>query len=408
MTWVLECSLSDGQTRRLPIADGQTIKIGRGTNSDTQIPDPALSRLHCELSVHGERFTLKDNNSSSGTFVSSDRIQECSLQVGQSFRAGNTLFHILGHSQLDEPTRLSAHLGHAKRLRSLAKELESAGELDRYRLLDALDEGGQNLVFKAEEIEGNREVAIKIFPDDHSTLEDDERFMRAMKSVQQLNAPEIIRLYRAGKKKDFFWVAMRWCPEGSLRDRVASLGIGGRLDWKDVWGIAVAISKSLVVLQKHGIVHRNVRPSNILRCPKHRCFVLSDLVAAKPASEEQRATVTGEIYLPSDLSYTAPERLLGTEGDIPSAKADIYSLGAVLAELLNGQPPFGRGSLGELLVKMRAGSAQIERHGQMGVNERFVDLVGRMTNPDPKHRPQTATELLSEIERIAKFSNLPV
>ena len=114
--------------------------------------------------------------------------------------------------------------------------------------------------------------------------------------------------------------------------------------------------------------------------------------------------VTRQIYLPNDLAYTAPERLNGTEENGNSLQSDIYSLGAVITELLVGEPPFGHGELRELLPRLKNPRNKVSVEKQIGMNDLFVDLINSLTEPDPRKRFPTAYKLWQEVERVGKFA----
>ncbi|MEZ6136554.1 MAG: FHA domain-containing serine/threonine-protein kinase [Pirellulaceae bacterium] len=405
MTWFIEYTTGDSkQAVRLDLPTEKVMKIGRGSASDTKIQDATLSRIHCEVELVQGMPLLRDLGSTGGTLVAGRRIAEQVLHSGQSFKAGNTKFVVTSDSPLDAPT-LQPRGRRGMSLQGLIERFEAKPSIDRFEIKKLVNRGGKSLVYRAVDSTSGDEVALKVIPTPSGSEEDKARFMRAMKMLQELRDPYLVKLLRAGRTTNYCWVAMEWLKDGSIADRVERQGIGGCLDWRDAWQIAVCISQSLHILERHGIVHRNIRPTNILHRGANNTWLLSDLVVAK-ADASSDASVTQQFFLPHDVAYTAPERLLGKEDNAHSLQADIYSLGAVLTETLTGEPPYGHGDLLELQSQIRQPRKLVTRAAQIGVNELFVDFVNRLTEPDPAKRMRSATELWQQAERVGKLSGL--
>lgn len=404
MSWFLEYSNKQLGKQRIPMQPGVKVIIGRGADSDTKIPDPALSRLHCEISLDNDRIVVNDLGSSSGTFVKEDRIDRTELKPGQLFHAGNTQFQINSETDLNSPTQKPGDIQLDSK--KLAAALESQSAIDRFQLNKRINESGRNLVYQATDGESGEKVAVKVLPTAATNEEERERFMRAMKLLQAMQAPYLAKLYRAGRKKFFCWVAMEWFEQGSIADRAGRQGINNCLAWRDTWRVGACIAKSLAFLESEGVVHRSIRPTNILYRESDDSWVLSDLVVAKAEDAADGKMVTQVSFLPTNLAYTAPERLLGSENNEHSLQADIYSLGAVLTELLTGSTPYGEGSLSELLPRLKRPRKIVTPKAQLGLNELLGDLVNKMTEPDPANRIANAGELQKEMERVGKLAGL--
>lgn len=408
MNWFIEFTSPEMGSQRVELQAGKPIRIGRGSDSDTKIPDPALSRLHCEISVVGQAPLLTDLNSSAGTFFGAKKIEQQPLKAGDRFRAGSIEFSVVCESDLNAPTRMVAGT-QPTNIPELIEYLKGKKKVDRFEFEELVNAGGQNLVYRAVEAGSNKKVALKIIPTPVANEEEQARFVRAMKMLQDINDKHLARLYRAGRRERYCWVAMEWFEQGSIADRAKRQGINSCLDWKDVWRVGYCISGSLVALEREGIVHRSIRPTNILFREKDKAWVLSDLVVAKAEDTAASNMVTRhQTFLPADLAYTAPERLLGNEANDGSIQADIYSLGAVLCELLTGTPPFGKGTLLEILPRLKEPRNLVSRDAQMGMNELFADLVNKLTDPDLERRIGTAAALHEEVKRVGMLSGIQV
>lgn len=405
MSWFLEYSDEEGK-HRVRLDEGSPLKIGRGSSSDTKISDPVLSRLHCEVSVSGATPVVRDLESSAGTFVGREKIAERELSSGQMFQAGNTHFRVVSDSPLDAPTlsKLPEECPKA----TLDKCFAERGSIDRFKIVKLMNKSGRSLLYKAIDPDSDdMEVAVKVIPTaGEATEEEEARFMRAMKTLREVRDPYIVKLLRAGRKSNYCWVAMEWLEEGSVADRVQKLGVNNSLEWRDAWRVTQCIAQSLHVLEQAGLVHRSISPSNILYRSNEQTWVLSDLVNAKTEQLSGSQMVTRQFFLPQNLEYTAPERLRGFEANQHSLQADIYSLGAVLTEMLIGEPPYGRGTLPEILSRLDKPRLKVDGNKFLGINELFVDLVNRMTEPQPEKRFASAAELWRDADRVGKLSGL--
>lgn len=404
MSWYVEFKNPEAGSQKVELQAGEVYKIGRGSDSHSRIPDPALSRVHCELVIEDGQFVLTDLGSKVGTFVDSQRVHRQQLNSGQSFQAGNTTFRVISESDLDAPTQMAGLQTDLPDAQKLAEQLAEKGKIERFPLLELVNEGGRNMVYRSEDPESGKAIAIKVLPTGESTAEDEARFIRAMKMLREIRDPSLVKLYRAGKRENYCWVTMEWFATGSIADRTLSHGIGGRLDWKDAWRVAYFIARSLEVLERHSISHRNIRPTNILYRESDDSWVLSDLVVAKAEDVSQNNMVTQHVFLPSNLAYTAPERLLGNEASGSPVASDVYSLGAVLTEMLAGEPPYGHGELKDILPRLRSGPQQVK--SQFGMNEMLVDLANRMASTDPAARFATAKELWEEVQRVGRLTGM--
>ncbi len=405
MSWYLEFDHPETGPQKVQLTEGAVYKIGRGSASDSRVPDSALSRVHCELTLSDGQPVLTDLESKAGTFVGKERVHRHQFSATSNFQAGNTLFRLLNESELDAPTNFSQAPAEVPDSSQLAAELQAKGSIDKYPLLELINEGGRNLVFRTEDPESKKTRAIKVIPTVPGGSEDEERFMRAMKMLQAVKDPSLVKLYRAGRRANYCWVLMEWFGTGSIDDRAKSHGIAGRLDWKDAWRVAYSISKSLEVLERNSVAHRYIRPTNILYRESDDSWVLSDLVVAKAEDVSQSSMVTQHVFLPSNLAYTAPERLTGDTTVAPII-SDIYSLGAVLTEMLAGEPPFGYGKLKDILPRLRGEPNRVTPAAQFGMNEMLMDLANRMASPSASDRFGSAKELWEEVGRVGRLTGM--
>ena len=190
--------------RTFPLQDGQTLVIGRGQASDTQIQDPRMSRVHCRFQVDGGKSLLIDGGSSSGTLIDGEKITQRELKPGQVFQVGDTQIRY----QFDSPQEASTlagdrAFGRPKPKPAILPLKELVGEtLHTYRLEKIISSSNSGMVFRAQDTERDRVAAVKVLtPDPGHSDEQKERFVRAMKTMMPIRHPNIVRLYNAGAQE---------------------------------------------------------------------------------------------------------------------------------------------------------------------------------------------------------------
>lgn len=391
--------------RTFALEDGQTLKVGRGQASDTQINDPRMSRVHCHVQVDGGQVLLIDAGSSSGTHVRGQKVEKHALQPGDTFRIGDTEVRFQLESG-DAATMVGKPLQGVPAAAPSAKPLnELVGEtLHGFRLDEIISAGSSGMVFKATDTEKGRLAAVKVLtPDLANNDEQKERFVRAMKTMLPIRHPNIVRIYNAGKKGPYCWAAMEWVEGEDLMRVIERIGVSGMLDWRDVWRVGVHIGRALEEAHRQKIIHRNVTPTNLLRRSADKVCLLGDLMLAKALEGTLAKQVTQPGQLVGDVPYMSPERTRDGEAD---GRSDLYGLAATLYALLTGRPPFESRSLPELIRMVRSEAPRPPREFQLSINEMFQDVLLRTLAKEPSDRYQTPTEFLAELERIGRFNNL--
>ena len=394
------------------LEDGAVLVIGRGSDSDTQIDDARMSRIHCRVIVDGDKTTVSDAGSSSGTLVAGQPIEQAVLQPGDEILVGSTrLRYEIGEAgavaregeTMGPPASDTPPAGSPADAAGLT---ELAGkELHGFRLDEILAMGNTGIVYKGMELERDRPCAIKVMPPGFATSEDEHaRFVRAMKTMMPIKHDHIVEIYNAGRSGPYCWVAMQLVEGESLTEVIQRSGVDGMLDWREVWRVAVQIGRGLHEASKHQIIHRNLTPNNILRRESDRACLLGDLMLAKALEGSLAVQITRPGQMIGEIPYMSPERTRGTE-DVDT-RSDIYGLGATLYALLTGRAPVEGKSLPELVQNARETVPAAPKDFQLSIEDSFQDAVMRMLEKDPDRRYQTADQLLRELHRIGKFHSL--
>jgi len=212
----------------------------------------------------------------------------------------------------------------------------SAGQsIGRYYLIEPLGDGGMAVVFKARDTLLERYVAIKVIRTDMfnrtETVQVLERFTREAKWLAGLAHPNIVKIFDFGSFEGAPYLVEELLPGGTLKER-----LGKRLPYRQAATLLLPVARALAYAHSRGIIHRDVKPTNVIFSETGEPM-LTDFGIAKIMTSEQASTLTGTGIGIGTPAYMAPEQSLGQAVD---ARADIYSLGIVLYELITGRRPF--------------------------------------------------------------------
>ncbi len=259
----------------------------------------------------------------------------------------------------------------------------------RFRLLEKLGEGGMGVVFAAEDIAVGQRMAVKTI---HPHLVGFEGRARLRREVQtaRVSHPNLVAVYDLYEHGGLTFLVMELVEGESLKDRLAREKV---LPVDETVRIGRDVAAGLASLHQRGIVHRDVKPGNILLDEGSGAARLCDAGLARPV--DPGMTVTGTRMVVGTPAYMAPEQ---ASGGRPGTAADVYSLGIVLHECLSGETPLTEGTaLSTLMRRQKARPPRLDRL-RRGVPGWLARLIRRMLDPDPAERP-SAAEVVSILER---------
>jgi Protein kinase domain len=260
-----------------------------------------------------------------------------------------------------------------------------------YQLLTELGRGGMGVVLKAFEPRLNRFVAIKmILPGALANAEDLHRFHTEASAAAGLQHPHIVAVHDIGVLEDKHYYSMDFIDGPSLTQRLADGPLPGRTAAKYILAIAHAIQHA----HDHGILHRDLKPGNILLDQEDQPHV-TDFGLAKQFNCKSSHTRTGSIV--GTPSYMAPEQAAGSKDLGPAC--DIYGLGALLYELLTGRPPFRAETPMDTLMQVMEREPAPPRLFNPGVDRDLEAISLKCLSKNPRHRYATAKEVGLELER---------
>jgi len=268
--------------------------------------------------------------------------------------------------------------------------------IDHFRVLDRLGSGGMGVVYKAIDVRLDRTVALKFLPPHLGTDEQAKRrFVHEAKAASALDHPNICAIHETGETATGqLFIAMAHYEGETLKEKIAR----GPLPIRDVLDYVAQIAAGLQCAHDAGIVHRDVKPANLIVTSDGRVAIL-DFGLAKIA----RAEVTHEGAAVGTVAYMSPEQTRGVDVD---AQTDIWSLGAVLYELLTGQRAFSGETDETVIHAIRHDQPRPVRLLRPDVPAGVAVVVSRCLTKDPTRRYSRADELVSDVRTLQQGGSL--
>jgi serine/threonine protein kinase len=263
---------------------------------------------------------------------------------------------------------------------------------DRYELRGLVGSGGMADVYLAHDNILDRDVAIKLLKERYAENEEFvERFRREARSAASLSHPHIVPVFAQGRSEDgTYYIAMEYLPGGTLKDRIMGEGM---LAPRTVVEVAIQITEALQAAHERGVIHRDIKPRNILITDSGHVKV-ADFGIAR-AAEATTISNLGDIL--GSAKYMSPEQ---AAGERVGAASDLYSLGVVLYEMLTGKVPFEVETPADVHVKHAAGPPPHPREMNPKVPEDIDAFVMRLLATDPDVRYGSAEQLSKDLRRL--------
>jgi len=255
-------------------------------------------------------------------------------------------------------------------------------------IIELLGIGGAAEVYRALDLRQGREVAVKVLSE-RAEPEMVLRFVREGRALAQLDHPHIVKVYHMGEERGQRYLVMELVAGGSLRDRLQQ----GKLPWAEATRIALQVAGALGCAHERQIIHRDVKPGNILFDSQGQAK-LSDFGLAH-LSDASTMTRTGTVM--GTVLYLSPEQATGRHVD---GRSDLYALGAVLYEMLTGQPPFTGPSAVSIIYKHLNEQPPKLRQIDPAIPPRLEAIVERLLHKDPDRRYGSAAELATALENV--------
>jgi serine/threonine protein kinase len=261
--------------------------------------------------------------------------------------------------------------------------------IGRYRVFGELGRGAMGVVYRAEDPLLNRAVAIKTIlmsSDPATRAEYEARFQQEAKAAGGLNHPNLITIYDVGHEGDMAYMAMELLEGVELRGMMRS----GRLELPFVLEVLAQVADGLAYAHERGVVHRDVKPGNIMIVGGRRAKVMDFGVARMRASEIQ--TQVGAVV--GSPKYMSPEQVAGDPID---GRSDVFSLGVMLYELAAGKPPFSAPDVRQYMLQIAGATPEPPSSLNPALPPMLDLIVSRALEKDPAQRYQSAADFAADL-----------
>ena len=270
--------------------------------------------------------------------------------------------------------------------------------LSRHRVLAKLGAGGMGEVYRARDECLDRDVALKVLP--AHTLADEaarKRFRKEALALSKLNHPNIATVHDFDTQDDVDFLVMEYVAGATLAKRIT----GGALPEKEVAQLGIQVAAALEEAQEQGVVHRDLKPGNVMVTPKGQAKVLDFGLAklVRPVTDTAATeSLTETPAAAGTLPYMPPEQL---QGKVVDARTDLYALGALLYEMGTGQRAFPERESHRLITAILHETPQPPRALNREVSAGLESIILKALEKDPEHRYQSARELRVDLERLS-------
>ncbi len=263
----------------------------------------------------------------------------------------------------------------------------------RYEITELIGVGGMADVYKATDILEDRTVAVKILKNEFADNEDFvRRFRNESKAIAVLSHPNIVKIYDVGFTDKIQFIVMEYIDGITLKEFMEQQGV---LKWKDTVHFIIQILRALQHAHDRGIVHRDIKPQNIMLFPDGTIKVM-DFGIARFAREEGK-TISDKAI--GSVHYISPEQ---ARGDITDEKSDIYSVGVMMYEMLTGVKPFDADNPVTVALMHMQTEPKPPREINDSIPEGLEEIVIRAMQKEASKRYQSASEMIKDIEEFKK------
>ena len=269
---------------------------------------------------------------------------------------------------------------------------------NRYEIIDKIGDGGMAFVYKAKDILLNRIVAVKVlrpeFVDDEEFL---AKFKREAEAVANISHPNIVNVYDVGADGKVHYIVMEYVDGQNLKEIIKN---EGTLDEYTALDITKQIARALGAAHKKGVIHRDIKPHNILISNEGREVKVADFGIAKAATN---STMTNIGSIIGSVHYFSPEQ---AKGKPVKNNADLYSLGIVLYEMILGKVPFRGDSPISIALQHINEDIEFTSEEKTTIPQSIRTLIKKLTEKSPEDRYQSTEEVIEDIEYIEQNIDL--
>jgi serine/threonine protein kinase/Flp pilus assembly protein TadD len=279
--------------------------------------------------------------------------------------------------------------------------------LGTYEILAPLGAGGMGEVYRAKDLRLGREVAVKVLPAEVASSPDRlARLEREARTVAGLNHPNIVTLYSVEDEEGIRFLTMELVEGQNLSAFVTA----GGLPLSRILELAVPLADALAAAHERGVIHRDLKPGNVMVTREGRVKVLdfglatvahsdAPAQASVPDATTAQSTISGERHLFGTVPYMAPEQIRGEAVD---ARADLFALGIILYELATGRRPFTGATSADVTSSILRDTPEPVTRARTDLPSDLGRIVGRCLEKSPRERAQSALDVSNELRRLQR------
>ncbi len=386
-----------------PKEDTLQILTGGGANNDAAGGSPSQGSKGDSTS--GRRMDATSVDSMLGRIVveqglaTNDEVEHCKRRkidtVSDDDASGKSLAQIL----VDEAFVTKRQL---TRIRQQVEAERTGQQIPGYKVIEKLGAGAMAAVYKAKQLSLDRMVAIKVLPRKFSTNKQFiERFYAEGRAAAQLNHPNIVQAFDVGQAGEFHYFVMEYVEGGTVHDTIVA---NKRFDEAEALEIAIHIADALQHAHERGLIHRDVKPKNIMIAPsgvaKLADLGLARAIDDKDAALAEKGKAFGTPY------YISPEQIRGEVNVGP--QADIYSLGATLYHMVSGTVPFNGKNPTEVMQKHLKSPLIPPDHVNSKLSPGISEVIEMMMAKSRRDRYKSCKELLTDLRAVQRGELPPI
>ncbi len=387
--------------------------IGRSADADYTLQDQSISRRHCRVVSRDGRYFLEDLGSQNGTAVNGKRIEKPrEIREGDVIEIGESSLRVVGDRPLvvseDEPAseegagpgkRICPACGTAFSGRACpaCRKTDPAVRevIPGYHLEERIGEGAMGEIFKARQVFMDRLVAVKVLkfaaqPSEQSI----GKFLREAKTEGRINHPNIVQVHDAGRAGDLHYIVMEYVDGVDLKRRLEK---ESRLSLSESLRIAVEVAKALQAAFREKVVHRDIKPGNIL-LSRTGAVKLADFGLSKSLDRAGLSGFTRHGTGMGTPNYIPPEQ--AQNAVYADFRADIYALAATTYHMVSGRPPFTGKSLGAVIKSVLNDEPPSLTSLRSECPPELETVLARALAKDPQDRFQNPSEFLASLQKI--------
>jgi len=398
----------------LVLEEAKPYRLGRSRQCEIILEDPGISKIHCVLEPHAGSWGVRDLGSRNGTSVNGEKAMEKVLSPGDEIGVGESVLSFRldpireAHDAATEaadslpPTETFERMPPGDR-QTLPKQADGRDPLigqdfGAYRVVASIGTGGMGRVYRATHRATGKLAALKVIRDElTSDIKAVRRFIRSTKVALTLDHPNLVKVYDTGCVNGLYYFAMELIDGENLGSLLDQSRRGEGIDPRQALDVIAQIAHALAYAQENGVVHRDVKPDNIL-LGTDGVARLADVCLVKTLADAGLTTsITHTLMSIGTMEYMPPEQMFDAKH--VDHRADLYSLGATLYHMLSGAEPFPGKRTKEKAADILAGNvvplASVAPH----LPEMLCHVVGKAMAVEAWQRYQSAQDMLKDLIR---------